>query len=443
MQHVMKQVPPNNLEAEQSLIGSILLNNEAYYEVADSITSSMFYRDSHKDIYDAVCNLVSRKEPADIITLTNELKNNNKLDTVGGAYYITQLIGSVPTHHNAKHYAKVVQDKYIGRELIRISSQIMNECLEGGDEQEVLITYQSQLNDLGRIKAKKDLIPIREVLNAVMDNFEDRANNGGEIGLNTGFVSLDKFFALRPGELTIIAARPGMGKTAFLLNILSNLAKQSICSAVFSLEMAKELLAERILSAESNISADSLKSANLRDHEWRQLTKAIGTISDMGIEIDDTPAQTIMQMKSKSLRLMRDKPLGIVGIDYLGLVKSPSSLKSDRYESVSENVRQSKELARELNIHVIELCQLSRDVEKRADKRPQLSDLRESGEIEQSADNVLFIYRDAYYTNSADPTTEIIVAKQRNGKTGYTLLDWDGSRTKFSNKQEKPFYAKS
>lgn len=427
------RLPPQNLEAEQSVIGSILIDKQAIHEISDTLNAEMFYREAHSIIYESMLSLAKQNEPIDIVTVTNDLRKKDQLDMIGGGYYLTQVIGGVPTSANIKHYAGIILEQYLLRQIIKVSSEVNNQCYECESSKDVLSLFQSKVNDISNINAKGDFTPIKDLISGMMDKIEERCETKVRPGIPTGYSDLDKKFALRNGELVVIAARPAMGKTAFALNICVNVAKLNHKVGVFSLEMANEQLLERISSSESNVDNNILKGTEISEHDFERISKAIGTIYGLGIELDDSPGQNVQEMKSKAIRLKKKKGLDLLVIDYLGFIAGNKKDKKSRFDLVSENVREIKNLARELNIPVILLAQLSRAVESRDSKEPRLSDLRESGEIEQTADAVVFIHREAYYEDSADNTAKIIIAKHRNGPTGAISLTFIPEITKFVN----------
>ena len=426
------QAMPNDLQAEQSILGSILLYNNSYFEISDKINSDMFYRDAHKEIYIAITELIRKNISVDIITLSDILRAKGKIDAIGGSYYITQLIDSIVSYKAIKLHANIILEKYLLRKIIITSQEITNTINEGYEATEIIGLFQARINELATINIKNDLMPINSIIAETLDNIENRINNKIKPGLNTGFHALDKKISIRQGELIIIAGRPSMGKTALALNIATNISKQQKNVVIFSLEMGKDLIAERILSAESNINNEVIKGTYISEQDYQGIAKAVGTITNLSISIDDSATISTSEIKAKAIRYKQKKAIDLIVIDYLGLIKTKKS--ENRREGISETVREIKNLARELNVPIILLCQLNREVENREKKEPRLSDLRESGEIEQTADLVLLIHRDDYYNhNNATNIAKIIIAKHRNGDTGITQLRWEAPITRFMN----------
>lgn len=420
------KLPPQNLEAEQSVLGGILIENYVINKVIEVLEPNDFYRESHRKIYKALLNLSERDEPADLITLTNELKKQGHLDFVGGASYIASLIDSVPTAANIEYYAKIVKEKSILRKLIQTSTEIITQSYEDrGDVESFLDEAERAIFDISENRVRPSFYSIKEV---VKDSFKilERLYEKKELvtGIPSGFKELDRMTAgFQPSDLIIVAGRPSMGKTAFCLNLAQFAAIQKkIPIAIFSLEMSKEQLGIRMLCSEAHVEGTKLRSGFLSESDWPRLTIAAGNLSDAPIYIDDTAALTVLELRAKARRLKTEHGgLGMVIIDYLQLMKGRTRVES-RQQEISEISRSLKALAKELNIPVIAVSQLSRKTEERTGNRPQLSDLRESGAIEQDADLILFIYRDEIYNRSEDNPNkgkaEIIIGKQRNGPTG-------------------------
>ena len=420
------KLPPQNIEAEQSILGGVLIENYAVNKVMEVLAPDDFYRESHRKIYKALIDLSERDEPADLITLTNELKNNGHLDSVGGASYITSLIDSVPTAANIEYYVKIVKEKAILRKLIQTSTEIITQSYEDrGDVEGFLDEAERAIFDISENRVRPSFYPIRDV---IKDSFKilERLYEKKELvtGIPSGFKELDRLTAgFQPSDLIIVAGRPSMGKTAFCLNIAQYAAIQKkIPIAIFSLEMSKEQLGIRMLCSEAHVEGTKLRSGFLSESDWPRLTIAAGNLSDASIYIDDTAALTILELRAKARRLKTEQGgLGMVIIDYLQLMKGRTRVES-RQQEISEISRSLKALAKELRIPVIAVSQLSRKTEERTGNKPQLSDLRESGAIEQDADLILFIYRDEIYNRAEDNPNkgkaEIIIGKQRNGPTG-------------------------
>ena len=420
------KLPPQNIEAEQSILGGVLIENYAINKVMEVLAPDDFYRESHRKIYKSLIDLSERDEPADLITLTNELKNNGHLDSVGGASYITSLIDSVPTAANIEYYVKIVKEKAILRKLIQTSTEIITQSYEDrGDVEGFLDEAERAIFDISENRVRPSFYSVKDV---IKDSFKilERLYEKKELvtGVPSGFKELDRLTAgFQPSDLIIVAGRPSMGKTAFCLNIAQYAAIQKkIPIAIFSLEMSKEQLGIRMLCSEAHVEGTKLRSGFLSESDWPRLTIAAGNLSDASIFIDDTAALTILELRAKARRLKTEQGgLGMVIIDYLQLMKGRTRVES-RQQEISEISRSLKALSKELSIPVIAVSQLSRKTEERTGNRPQLSDLRESGAIEQDADLILFIYRDEIYNRAEDNPNkgkaEIIIGKQRNGPTG-------------------------
>ncbi len=420
------KLPPQHLEAEQSVLGGILIENYAINKVMEILKTDDFYRESHRKIYQALIDLSERDEPADSITLTNELKNSGHLDSVGGASYVASLIDLVPTAANIEYYAKIVKEKAILRKLIQTSTEIITQSYEDrGDVEGFLDEAERAIFDISENRVRPSFYPIRDVVKGSFKILE-RLYEKKELvtGIPSGFKDLDRMTAgFQPSDLIIVAGRPSMGKTAFCLNLAQYAAiEKKTPIAIFSLEMSKEQLGIRMLCSEAHVEGTKLRSGFLSESDWPRLTIAAGNLSDAPIYIDDTAALTILELRAKARRLKTEHGgLGMVIIDYLQLMKGRTRAES-RQQEISEISRSLKALAKELNIPVIAVSQLSRKTEERTGNRPQLSDLRESGAIEQDADLILFIYRDEVYNRAEDNPNrgkaEIIIGKQRNGPIG-------------------------
>lgn len=431
------RIPPQNIEAEQSVIGAVLLDKEVLSNVTEIISSKDFYRDDHKEIYEAVIDLYERGEPIDLITVSEQLKLRGTLESVGGLEYLTNLAGAVPTTANAKHYARIVEEKSILRRLIKASSEIVNMSYEASEEITfILDKAEKSIFDVLQKRNTQGFTPIKEVLLETFNRLEELYNNKGFVtGIPTGFVDLDyKTSGLHNSDLVLIAARPAMGKTSFVLNIAQHAAIHSkVPVAIFSLEMSKEQLVNRMLCCEAMVDSQRMRTGKLEDSDWQKVARALGPLSEAPIYIDDTPGTTAMEIRAKCRRLKIEKNLGLVVIDYLQLMQGRG--KDSRQQEISEISRSLKILAKEINVPVLTLSQLSRAPEQRQDHRPILSDLRESGAIEQDADIVMFLYRDDYYNPETEKKNiaECIIAKHRNGSTGTVELAWLGQYTKFAN----------
>lgn len=437
----IQKIPPNSLEAEQSVLGAMLLDKEAISAATEVIAGDDFYREAHKEIFEAVVELFDKGEPVDLITLTEKLKVRNTLEAVGGVTYITNLMNVVPTTHNVGYYAKIIEDKAILRRLIKSSNEIIAKSYDASDDVLTIIDKaEKSVFDISLKRSSKGYEHIKNILTVNFDMIEDLYLNKGKItGVPTGFDDLDhKLAGFHESELILIAARPAMGKTSFMMNIVQHAAvREKITTAVFSLEMSKEQLTHRLLCAEALIDAHRLRVGDINEDEWVKLARAMGPLSEAPIYIDDTPSISITELRAKCRRLKIEYNLGLVVIDYLQLMTGKGQSESRQLE-ISEISRSLKALAKELNIPVVACAQLSRAPELRADHRPILSDLRESGAIEQDADVVMFLYRDEYYHPDSEKKNigEVIIAKQRAGSTGTVELVWLGQFTKFANKEK-------
>jgi replicative DNA helicase len=420
------KLPPQHIEAEQSVLGGILIENYAINKVMEILKPDDFYRESHRKIYEALIVLSERDEPADSITLTNELKNNGHLDSVGGASYVATLIDLVPTAANIEYYAKIVKEKAILRKLIQTSTEIITQSYEDrGDVEGFLDEAERAIFDISENRVRPSFYPIRDVVKGSFKILE-RLYEKKELvtGIPSGFKDLDRMTAgFQPSDLIIVAGRPSMGKTAFCLNLAQYAAiEKKTPIAIFSLEMSKEQLVIRMLCSEAHVEGTKLRSGFLSESDWPRLTIAAGNLSDAPIYIDDTAALSVLELRAKARRLKTERGgLGMLIVDYLQLMKGRARVES-RQQEISEISRSLKALAKELNIPVIAVSQLSRKTEERTGNKPQLSDLRESGAIEQDADLILFIYRDEVYNRSEENPNrgkaEIIIGKQRNGPIG-------------------------
>lgn len=438
------RIPPQNIEAEQAVIGAIFLEPSALTLASELVMPDDFYRAAHQKIYDCMLNLSDRGEPVDLVTVTSELANLKLLEEVGGVSYLSDVAGSVPTAANIEYYAKIVEEKSILRRLIRTATNIAQEGYSREDEVAGLLNEaEKQILEVSQRKNSGVFQNIKDVLVKTYDNIETLHNRKGEVtGIETGFTELDKMTAgFQRNDLIIIAARPSVGKTAFALNIAQNVATKARENvAIFSLEMGAEQLVMRMLCAEGNINAQNLRTGQLTADDWSKLTMAMGSLSNAGIYIDDTPGIRVSEIRSKCRRLRQESGLGMILIDYLQLIQgSGRGGGENRQQEVSEISRSLKALARELEVPVIALSQLSRGVEQRQDKRPMMSDIRESGSIEQDADIVGFLYRDDYYDKESENKNiiEIILAKQRNGPVGTVSLAFVKEYNKFVNLERR------
>jgi len=433
---VNDRIPPHNIEAEQSVIGAVLLEPDVFSTASERITASDFYRASHEVIFEAMYQLFEKGEPIDIVTVTTELQNSDKLDIAGGVTYLTDLASSVPTAANIDFYSKIVEEKALLRRLISTATDIVTKTFAKEDEvEEVLDEAERSILEVSSRKNVNAFKPIKDVLIEVYDNIEQLHHAKDDVtGIPTGYRDLDRMTSgFQRNDLIIIAARPSMGKTAFALNIAQNVAINTDENvAIFSLEMGAEQLVQRMLCAEGNIDSQRLRTGKLEQEDWGKLTMAMGSLSHAGIYIDDSPGIRVTDIRSKCRRLKQEHGLGMIIIDYLQLIQGSEHSRENRQQEVSEISRSLKSLARELEVPLIALSQLSRGVESRQDKRPMMSDLRESGSIEQDADIVGFLYRDDYYdSESEQQNIEIIISKQRNGPTGTVELAFVKEYNKF------------
>ncbi|THF73533.1 replicative DNA helicase [Cohnella fermenti] len=431
------RVPPQNLEAEQAVLGAILLETEALITSMERLRAEDFYSVAHQRIYEVMLDLNDDNEPLDLITLTAKLQDRGQLEEVGGVTYLAKLAHAVPTAANVEYYAQIVEEKSLLRRLIRTATQIVSNGYAGEDEIGTLINDAEQrIMEISNRKSSSGFISIRDVLMEVFDRVEFLYNHkGGTTGIPSGFRDLDKMTAgFQRNDLIIVAARPSVGKTAFALNIAQNVAvRANETVAIFSLEMSAAQLVQRMVCAESNVDAGRMRTGFLEGDDWEKLTMAIGALSEAQVYIDDTPGITVADIRAKCRRLKKEKGLGMILIDYLQLIQGRGKAGENRQQEVSEISRTLKQIARELEVPVIALSQLSRGVEQRQDKRPMMSDLRESGSIEQDADIVAFLYRDDYYNQDTEKKNiiEIIIAKQRNGPVGTVELVFLKSFNKF------------
>lgn len=434
------KIPPQSIEAEESLLSGILIDNNTLLDVVDIISPEDFYRSAHQKIFSGIVELFSKNEPVDLVTLTNALKERGNLEEIGGATYLATLVDTVPLAVNAKHYAKIVHDKASLRRLIERANEIAKECFEDrGNVDEIIDFAESSIFEISKNKHKQSYYPISEIIDGNIETLEERQGNKALVtGVPTGFTRLDNLISgLQKSELIILAARPSMGKTALALNIARNAAVDAnVPVAIFSLEMSKEQLSMRLLCSEARIDSSRLRGGFFSMEDWRKLTDAAGVLSDTSIFIDDTPDISGMEIRAKARRLKMEKDIGLVIIDYLQLMKGRMSAERRDLE-ISEISRSLKALAKELGVPVMALSQLNRMLEQRNDKQPRLSDLRESGALEQDADVVAFIYRDEIYNsdenNPKKGTADILIRKNRNGPIGEATLTFLDSYTRFEN----------
>lgn len=437
------KVPPHDLEAEQAIIGSMLTDKDAVISAIEVLKEEDFYREDNKAIYTAILNLYNRAEPIDIITVKAELEAMGKFEQVGGLEYLAELPEKVPTTANAMKYIKIVEEKSLLRRLIHTA----NEIIELGynpteDVEDIMEGAEKKIFNIMQDKNQKGYTPIKDVLVESFTQLEELYNRKQHItGVPTGFSELDyKTSGFHGSELILIAARPAMGKSAFALNIATNAAvRAKVPVAIFSLEMSKEQMVNRILCSEAMVDSNKVRTGKLEEDDWTKLAEAIGPLSEAEIYIDDTPGISVTEIRAKCRKLKLEKNIGMVVIDYLQLIQGSNKRNGSREQEISEISRSLKILAKEIGVPVIALSQLSRAVEQRPDHRPMLSDLRESGAIEQDADIVMFLYRDDYYNQDSEKKdiAEVIMAKHRAGSTGTVELLWLGSYTKFVNLERR------
>lgn len=437
------KVPPHDLEAEQAVIGSMLTDRDAVISAIEVLKQDDFYREDNRAIYEAILNLYNRAEPIDIITVKSELETMGKFEQVGGLEYLAELPEKVPTTANAIKYIKIVEEKSVLRNLIRTANEIIELGYDPTEEvEDIMEGAEKKIFNIMQNKNQKSYTPIKDILVDSFTQLEELYNRKQHItGVPSGFTELDyKTAGFHGSELILIAARPAMGKSAFVLNIATNAAvKANIPVVIFSLEMSKEQMVNRILCSEAMVDSNKVRTGKLEEDDWTKLAGAIGPLSDAEIYIDDTPGISVMEIRAKCRKLKMEKNIGMVIIDYLQLVQGSNKRNGSREQEISEISRSLKILAKELGVPVIALSQLSRAVEQRPDHRPMLSDLRESGAIEQDADIVMFLYRDDYYNQDSEKKdiAEVILAKHRGGSTGTVELLWLGSYTKFVNLERR------
>lgn len=439
---LVKRVLPHSVEAEQSVIGSMLMDRDAIIAASEIVVADDFYQRQYGIMFDTMVELFNEGKPVDLVTLQDRLKEKDVPPEVCSLDFVRDILATVPTSANVRSYATIVHEKAVLCRLIRINEEIANNCYSGKDSLEVILAdTEKQIFNLLESRASGDFVPIRQVALNVLDKIEQATRSKSTVtGLPTGFIDLDyRMSGLQPSDLILIAARPSMGKTAFVLNITDYIAvrRQKTC-LIFSLEMSKEQLVNRMLSMESNVDSQKLRTGTLTDADWDAVVEGIGTIGSSKLVIDDTPGISIMELRSKCRKVKLEHGLDLVMIDYLQLMSGSGKNGDNRQQEISEISRSLKAIARELSVPVIALSQLSRACETRTDHRPMLSDLRESGAIEQDADVVMFIYRDDYYNKDSENKgiAEIIIAKQRNGPIGTVNLVWLPQYTKFANMEK-------
>ncbi len=435
------KLPPHALEAEESIMSSILIDNDTLVDIIEMLTPRDFYKPAHEKIFESMVELFARSEPVDIVTLTNRLTEKGQIEEVGGSAYLSHLVDRVPISVNAVKHAEIIRDKASLRRMIETCSKIINNCMEEqGPVESIIDSAEGAIYEISNSKIKPSFSHINDLINLNITTLEERQNSGSDFtGLPTGYTQVDKLTSgLQKTDLIILAARPSMGKTAFALNLARNVAVlENKLVAIFSLEMGCEQLSMRLLTAEARINSEKLKSGTISSEDWERVTEAAGVISQAPLYIDDTPNISVMEIRAKCRRLRADQELGLVVVDYLQLMRGSGTTGDRRDLEIAEISRSLKGLAKEMDVPVIALSQLNRMLEQRAEKRPLLSDLRESGSLEQDADIVAFIYRDEVYNkeenNPNKGAAEIIIAKNRNGAVGKAHLTFIGKYTRFEN----------
>lgn len=437
---LIKRVMPHSVEAEQSVIGAMIMDRDAITAASEIITNEDFYQHQYGILFEAMLELHNEGKPVDLITLQDRLRTKEVPPEISSLEFIKDLANTALTSANIKHYANIVYEKAILRKLIRVNEEIANTCYLGKESvEDIMADTEKQIFSLVQNRSTGDYVPIKDVVLNALDKIETASKNQGSVtGISTGFIDLDyKTSGMQPSDLVLIAARPSMGKTAFVLNVAQHMAfRSNVSVAIFSLEMSKEQLVNRLLSLESRVDSQAIRTGNLVDEDWSKLIEGAGIIGKSHLIIDDTPGISIGELRSKCRKYKMEHNLGIIIIDYLQLMTG-NKKTDNRQQEISDISRALKEVARELSCPVVALSQLSRAVEQRPDHRPMLSDLRESGAIEQDADVVMFIYRDDYYNKDSEKKgiAEIIIAKQRNGPIGTVELVWLPNYTKFANMQ--------
>lgn len=449
--HAEHRLPPQNLEAEMSVLGGVLLENEALNRALEVLRPEDFYREAHRKIFSSLIELSDRSEPADLVTLTAVLKEKAALDVVGGSAYLSTLVDFVPTAANISYYCNLVKEKAIARELIRVSTEIAGRGYEGGKVEATLDWAETEIFKIANMKSRKSYFATRDIVKDAIRSIEKLYDRKELItGVPTGFTDLDNLTAgFQSGDLIIVAGRPSMGKTAFCLNVVEHAtmhATEKVPAVIFSLEMSKEQLVQRLLCSVARIEANRVRNGKLAQSEFPTLVNAAGLIAEAQIYIDDTPAISVLELRAKARRLKSEKKIGLIVVDYLQLMQGSNT--ESRQQEISEISRSLKALAKELNVPVIALSQLNRSLENRTDKRPILADLRESGAIEQDADVILFLYREAVYCEACknrdktcekahEKQAEVIVGKQRNGPLGTESLTFLGEYMRFESQSKR------
>ncbi len=440
---VVKRSMPNSKEAEQSVIGSMIIDRDAVIMASEILVREDFYYQDCGILFESMVELYNEEQPIDVVTLQNRLREKDVPEQLKDIGFVGELVTSVPTSANIKHYANIVKEKSMLRRLIKVNEEIANQCYLGRDSlEDIMAVTEKKIFDLLQNKSGSDYVPIKTVVINALERIEQASRMKGNVtGIATGFADLDyRTSGLQNSDLVLVAARPSMGKTAFVLNIAQYVTfHNNLCTAIFSLEMSKEQLVNRLFSLESRVDAQLLRSGSLADSDWEKLIEGAGTIGRSKLIIDDTPGISISELRSKCRKYKLEHDLKLIIIDYLQLMSGSGRSSDSRQQEISDISRSLKGLARELNVPVVALSQLSRQVEQRPDHRPMLSDLRESGAIEQDADVVMFIYRDDYYNKDTPDKNiaEIIIAKQRNGPIGTINLVWLPQYTKFANMEKR------
>ncbi len=438
----VKRIMPNSLEAEQSVVGSMIMDKDAIVSAMEILNDEDFYHKQYGIVFASMLELYNAGQPVDLITLQNKLKEKDVPAEIASLEFVRELLTAVPTSANVKYYANIVKDCAMKRKLIKTLEDIENECYAGKESLDsIMDRTEHDVFKLLSTRTGGEYVPIRTVVMNALEKIEAASQQAGTVtGIPTGFIDLDyRTAGLQPSDLILVAARPSMGKTAFVLNLAQNVAfKENMCTAIFSLEMSKEQLVNRMFSLESGVDAQALRTGNMSDADWEKLVEGAGVIGRSELIIDDTPGISISEMRSKCRKYKLEHDLKLIIIDYLQLMSGSGRSTDSRQQEISDISRSLKSLARELSVPVIALSQLSRAVEQRPDHRPMLSDLRESGAIEQDADVVMFIYRDDYYNHDSEMKgiSEIIIAKQRNGPIGTVNLAWLPQYTKFANLEQ-------
>lgn len=437
---LMKRVLPHSVEAEQSVIGSMLMDQDAIIAASEIVTAEDFYQHQYGMMFESMVELFNEGKPVDLITLQNRLKEKDVPPEVSSLDFVRDIITTVPTSANVKSYANIVHEKAMLRRLIKVNEEIANTCYAGKESlDQIFANTEASIFNLLQNKNSGEFVPIRQVALNVLEKIEIASRSQGTVtGIPTGFIDLDyKTSGLQPSDLVLVAARPSMGKTAFVLNLVDHVAvRKGMPCMIFSLEMSKEQLVNRMLAMESNVDSQKLRTGNLSDTDWDAIVEGIGVIGNSNLIIDDTPGISITELRSKCRKMKLEYGLSLIVIDYIQLMSGSGKRSSEsRQQEISEISRSLKALAREMNAPVVALSQLSRACETRLEHRPMLSDLRESGAIEQDADVVMFLYRDDYYNKDTDTPNiaEVIIAKQRNGPIGTVNLLWQPEFTKFVN----------